>query len=68
MKTLAYLLAIVCVIAAVIYYKTEAGSLPPFMPGYMAGSSHIHTTHALAAAIAAIVLFIVGWIIGRSRV
>jgi hypothetical protein len=67
MKTLAYLLAIICAIAAVMYYTTQAGSLPTFMPGYLAGSSHIHTTHALAAAIAAIVLFIIGWIVGRSR-
>ncbi|HYB08273.1 MAG TPA: hypothetical protein VEJ16_01225 [Alphaproteobacteria bacterium] len=67
MKTLAYLLAIICAIAAVMYYTTQAGSLPTFMPGYSAGSSHIHTTHALAAAIAAIVLFLIGWIVGRSR-
>ena len=67
MKTLAYPLAIICAIAAVMYYTTQAGSLPTFMPGYLAGSSHIHTTHALAAAIAAIVLFLIGWIVGRSR-
>ncbi|HXX52051.1 MAG TPA: hypothetical protein VEI98_12310 [Xanthobacteraceae bacterium] len=67
MKTLAYLLAIVCAVVAVVYYKIPAGSLPEFMPGYMADSSHIHTTHALAAAIAAVVLVIVGWIVGRSR-
>ena len=67
MKTLAYLLAIICAIAAVMYYTTQAGSLPTFMPGYLAGSSHIHTTHALAAAIAAIVLFLICWIVGRSR-
>jgi uncharacterized membrane protein YkvA (DUF1232 family) len=30
---LAYLLAIICVIAAVVYFVMPAGSLPPFMPG-----------------------------------
>jgi hypothetical protein len=45
----------------------QAGSLPTFMPGYAPGSSRIHTTHAIAATIAAIVLVVVGWIAGRSR-
>jgi hypothetical protein len=67
MRLVAYLLAIICVIAAVIYFTTQAGSLPTFMPGYAVGSARIHTTHALAAAIAAIVLFIIGWAVGRSR-
>ena len=65
MKMITYLLAIICAIAAVMYFMMPAGSLPTFMPGYDAGSSHIHTTHALAAAVAAIVLFGVGWFAGR---
>jgi hypothetical protein len=39
---LAYLLAIICIIAAVMYFVMPAGSLPTFMPGYEAGSAHIH--------------------------
>jgi hypothetical protein len=35
------------------------------MPGYAAGSSRIHTTHALTATILAVVLFIIGWAVGR---
>src|SRR5581483_8881287 len=61
MRMLAYVLAIICVIAAVMYFTMAAGSLPTFMPGYVAGSSHIHTTHAIAAAVAAVVLFLIGW-------
>jgi hypothetical protein len=64
---LAYLLAIICAVAAIIYITTQAGSLPTFIPGYAAGSTRIHSTHALAAAIAAVVLFIIGWVVGRSR-
>jgi len=63
----AYVLAIICAIAAIIYITTQAGSLPTFIPGYTAGSTRIHSTHALAAAIAAVVLFIIGWVVGRSR-
>jgi hypothetical protein len=65
MKMLAYLLAIICVIAAVMYYTMPAGSLPTFMPGYIVGSDHIHVTHAVASAVAAVVLFVIGWILGR---
>jgi hypothetical protein len=62
MKMIAYLLAIVCVIAAVMYFVMPAGQLPAFMPGYSAGSPLIHMKHAIAAAV---VLFAIGWFIGR---
>ena len=64
---LAYLLAIICIVAAVMYFVMPAGSLPTFMPGYEAGSAHIHHRHASIAAVAAIILFGIGWFIGRSR-
>jgi hypothetical protein len=67
MRMIAYLLAIICVIAAVMYFAMPAGSLPTFMPGYQAGVAHIHTKHAAIAAVAAIVLFLIGWFLGRSR-
>jgi membrane protein DedA with SNARE-associated domain len=65
MKMIAFLLAIVCAIAAVMYFVMPAGQLPTFMPGYLAGSDHIHKTHAIAAAAAAVVLFLIGWFAGR---
>lgn len=65
MRILAYLLAIICAIAAVMYFVMPAGQLPTLMPGYAAGSTHIHMTHALAAAVAAVVLFGIGWFGGR---
>jgi hypothetical protein len=67
MRMLAYILAIICVIAAVIYFVMPAGSLPTFMPGYEAGSQHMHMKHAVVAAVAAIVLFLIGWFVGRAR-
>ncbi len=33
MRMLAYVLGIICVIAAVMYYVMPAGQLPTFMPG-----------------------------------
>jgi hypothetical protein len=67
MKMIAYLLAIICVIAAVMYFVMPAGQLPTFMPGYLTGSDHIHKTHGIAAAVAAVVLFAIGWFMGRRR-
>jgi uncharacterized protein YacL len=67
MKMIAFLLAIICIIAAVMYFVMPAGSLPTFMPGFQAGSDHIHKTHAVAAVVAAVVLFLIGWFAGRRR-
>jgi uncharacterized membrane protein len=67
MRMLAYVLAIICVIAAVIYFVMPAGSLPTFMPGYEAGSQHMHMKHAIAAAVLAVILFVIGWFAGRAR-
>ncbi len=67
MRMVAYLLAIICVIAAVMYFAMPAGQLPTFMPGYLAGSDHVHKTHAVAAVVAAVVLLGIGWAAGRKR-
>jgi hypothetical protein len=63
-----YLVAIYWAMEAIVYITTQAGKLPPWMPGYAAGSTRIHATHALTAAILAVALFIIGWAVGRSRV
>jgi len=65
MRMLAYLLAIICVLAAVVYFVMPAGSLPAFMPGFEAGSSHVHIKHGVIAIVAAVVLFLIGWFVGR---
>ncbi len=67
MRLIAYILALVCVVAAVTYFVMPAGSLPTFMPGYEAGSAHVHMKHAIIAAVAAVMLFLIGWMIGRRR-
>jgi hypothetical protein len=67
MGLIAYILGVVCIVAAIMYFVMPAGSLPAFMPGYEVGSAHIHTKHAIIAVIAAVVLFLIGWLIGRRR-
>ena len=60
MKTLAYGLSIICVIIAVLYFVLPGGSLPTFLPGYVAGSTHVHMMHGFAAATGAILFLLVG--------
>ena len=67
MRLVAFVLAIICIIVAVMYFVMPAGQLPTFMPGYEAGSAHIHMKHGIIAAVAAVVLFLIGWLLGRSR-
>jgi hypothetical protein len=42
---------------ATVYWLTPADGLPHFLPGFQAGSDHVHVTHALGSLIVALVLF-----------
>jgi amino acid permease len=65
MRLLSFLIAIICVVAAVMYFRMPADQLPSFFPGYAAGSSVIHMKHAYAAVAGAVVFFALGWFTGR---
>jgi hypothetical protein len=67
MRLIAYLIAIICIIAAVMYFVMPASQLPTFMPGYEAGSAHVHTKHAIIALVAAVIVFLIGWVLGRRH-
>jgi amino acid permease len=60
MKTLSFLLAVVCVVVGVMYYVLPGGSLPTYMPGYAADSTRIHMLHGFAAVTGAIVFLLIG--------
>jgi hypothetical protein len=66
MKTAAIVLALVFVVVAVVYFVLPAGSLPSFFPGFEPGSARVHVKHGIAALAVAVVLFGVGWFLGRS--
>ena len=51
------IIGIVFIGVATVYWLTPAGGLPNFLPGFEAGSDHIHLTHALGSLIVALVLF-----------
>jgi hypothetical protein len=57
----AVILGLVFLAIAIVYWTTDAGSLPSFFPGHEAGSSHIHFKHGLAAAVVAAACFIFAW-------
>ena len=67
MRTTAYVLSIICVIVAIMYFVLPGGSLPTFLPGYVAGSTHIHKMHGFAAATGAIVFLLIALSTRRAR-
>jgi len=67
MRNVAIVLGIIFAIIAVVYWVVPAGSLPQFVPGFDAGSEHIHLKHGVVAAVAAILLFAAAWYSGRAR-
>jgi hypothetical protein len=58
---IAGILGVVFLALAVLYWLTPAGSLPAYIPGFEAGSDHVHVTHALVSLIVALLLFVFAW-------
>jgi hypothetical protein len=46
---------------AVLYWVDSASSLPAFVPGHKAGSSHHHIKHGIAALVVAMGCFVFAW-------
>ena len=60
-------LGLIFVAIAIVYWFVPAGSLPGFVPGFEAGSTHIHTKHGAAALAVGVICFVVAWFLGRSQ-
>ena len=58
---------LVFVALGVYYLITPAGSLPHYIPGYLANSSHKHLKHALACFIVAVALAILAWFTSAKK-
>ena len=65
MKLIAYLLGIIFIIIAVVYFVTPADHLPSFFPGYDPGLARAHMKHGILSGAIGIVLLAIGWIMGR---
>jgi hypothetical protein len=59
--TLAFLLAVVCLVVGAMHYVMLGGSLPTFMPGYAADSTRIHKLHGFAAVTSAVIFLLIGF-------
>jgi len=66
MRLIAIILGLVFLAVAIAYFAVPAGSLPSFLPGYEADSTHVHIKHGVASLVIAAVLFVVAWYSGRS--
>jgi hypothetical protein len=64
---IAGILGLVFLALAAIYGLAPAGSLPAFIPGFEAGSEHVHVTHAVVSLIIALVLFALAWFLRGSE-
>ena len=67
MRAIAIILGLALLAVAIAYWVIPAGSLPPWFPGFEAGATRVHPKHGIVAAVAGLVLFGIGWWMGRSR-
>ncbi len=65
MKAVVYLLGVLCILVAIVYFVIPADQLPSFMPGHAAGMSHIRLKHGIAAAIVGVILLALGRFTGQ---
>ena len=54
-------LAVLFVLAGVVYLSKSAANLPSFFPGHQAGSAHKHTKHGLAMFGLAVLSLVGAW-------
>jgi O-antigen/teichoic acid export membrane protein len=52
---------VVLLALAVLYWVEPASSLPAFIPGHEAGSSHHHIKHGIGALFVGLALLVFGW-------
>ena len=58
---IAMLAGVIFLIIGYVYATHSAGSLPSFFPGYLAGESHIHSKHSIAAFVVGVLCFVYAW-------
>ena len=57
----AVILGVIFLVIAIVYWTTDAGSLPSFFPGHESGSGHHHSKHGIAALVVALGCFVFAW-------
>lgn len=57
----AVLLGIIFIIVAIMYWTTNAGSLPHYFPGFEMGATNVHVKHGIASFLLGLALFAYAW-------
>jgi hypothetical protein len=65
MRILCFVLGLVLLAVAVMYFMLPADQLPGFFPGHEADVTRVHIKHGGVAAVAGMVLIALGWFTGR---
>lgn len=64
---IAVILGIVFLALSVMYFAVPGGSLPAYLPGFVAGSARVHIKHGVGALVLALVLFAFAWFQSGSK-
>jgi hypothetical protein len=65
MKLVLYILGLILIVVAAVYFFVPAESLPSFFPGHEAGLTRIRLKHGIAAGAGGVILILIGWFVGR---
>jgi hypothetical protein len=52
---------VMLLLIGIVYFTVAAGSLPRFVPGHEAGSTHYHVKHGIAAVLLGAGAFVLVW-------
>jgi hypothetical protein len=57
----AFIIGVVLIVLAIVYWAEPASSLPSWIPGHEAGSGHHHVKHGIAAFLLGVALLVFAW-------
>lgn len=67
MKLVTYLLGIILIVVAAMYFLLPADSLPGFFPGHETGLARMRYKHGMVSGVVGVVLLAVGWFMGGGE-
>ncbi len=63
----AVIVGLVFIVLAALYWRTPAGSLPAFLPGFVEGSAAVHVKHAIGSLVVGLILLAFAWFGSRRE-
>lgn len=65
--SIAVLVGLILIGLSALYWLTPAGGLPAFVPGFVEGSTEIHTKHALGTLVVGLAALALAWFLSRRE-